>query len=121
MGMVAVLQRRTQLGLTKEGPAIAGLLETIRRETLGRRSDANVVFYLLTPSTLRAGLPARSAFSFESTRLVNQNDKRRQRMDLNLHFDEVVVEVKRGGHAKQADISAHSKDCGVALEPKYCT
>jgi hypothetical protein len=65
---------------------------------------------LLTPSTLRAAL-----------RLVNQNDKRWQRIDLNLHFDEVVVEVKRGGHAKQADISAHSKDCGVALEPKYCT
>jgi hypothetical protein len=43
-----------------------------------------------------------------------ESDERWQRINLNLHLDEVVVEVKHGGHGKQADISADSKDCGLA-------
>jgi hypothetical protein len=52
-------------------------------------------------------------------RLANENDERWQRINLNLHLGEVVVEVKHGGHGKQADISADSKDSGLALYRKY--
>jgi hypothetical protein len=71
-----------------------------------------------TPSTLRAAF-ARTLNLFLRVdeelrpRLANENDERWQRINLNLHLGEVVVEVKHGGHGKQADISADSKESGL--------
>jgi hypothetical protein len=51
--------------------------------------------------------------------LAHEKDQRWQRINLHLHLGEVVVEVKHGGHGKQADISADSKDCGLGPYRKY--
>lgn len=53
------------------------------------------------------------------TRLANEKNERWQRVNLNLHLDEVVVEVKHGGDGNQAEISADSKDGGLTPYRKY--
>jgi hypothetical protein len=55
------------------------------------------------------------------TASANEDDEGAQRIYLDLHFDEVKVEIKHGGHGEQAEFSADSKDCGPALYREYST
>jgi hypothetical protein len=52
---------------------------------------------------------------------ANEDDEGPQRIYLDLHFDEVKVEIKHGGHCEQAEFSTDSKDCRLALYHKYST
>jgi hypothetical protein len=43
---------------------------------------------------------------YRAAALAHEKDQRWQCIDLNLHFDEVVVEIEHGGNGKQAEFSA---------------